>query len=212
MKFFSLIKNESLHPTLEKKVIPASEFSKLVEADEVLKQATEEAIAYRLDIARDCEVLKEQAEEAGFEAGLQKWNEQLRFLENEITKVRREMEKSVISLALAAVKKIIGKELETRPQTIVDIISTSLKGVTQHRRITLYVNKLELEYVEAERTQIKNLFEHLDSLSIEAAEDVEPGGCRIVTEVGIINAKLENQLKALEEVFKTFYQNNSGGE
>jgi len=207
MKFFSLIEKDEVHIAPEKKTIPAEEFSKLVEADSILKQTREEEAAYRMRVLQECEALKEQAELTGFEEGLKRWNNQIELLDREIKSVRQEMENSIVPLALTAVKKIIGRELETKLETIVDIISTALKAVTQHKKIKIYVNPAEHDTVEADRPRLKDLFEHLDSLTIAPREDIGEGGCVIETEAGIINAQLDSQLKALEAAFRAFFQN-----
>lgn len=210
MKFFSLIKKEGVHIAPEQKTIPAEEFSKLVEADALLKMAKEDKVAYCQDVAKECEILKEQAELAGFEEGLKRWNSQIELLDREIKRVRQEVENSLVPLALTAVKKIIGRELETHRETVADIISTALKAVTQHKKIKIFVNPSDYDTVEKARPQLKSLFEHLESLIISPREDIAEGGCIIETEAGIINAQLESQLKALETAFKTFFQNQKG--
>ena len=90
------------------------------------------------------------------------------------------------------------------PDRIVDIVMTSLKPVTQHRKITIYVNRADLEYVESAKPTLKKMFERLENLSIQERADIEPGGCIIETEAGIINAQLENQWRALETAFESF--------
>lgn len=207
MPLFRFIKLDEIHLANKKKVIPAEEISMVIEASEIVEKTKKEEIEYRAAVAQECEKLKERAEQAGFEVGLKKWNEQLAWLEKEIKKVRQEMENSIVPLALTAVKKIIGKELETKPETIVDVVATGLKTVSHHRKITIYVNQNDLEYVETYKQKLKALFEHLETLSIAKREDVQPGGCIIETESGIINAQLENQLNALETAFRNFFQN-----
>ncbi len=207
MKFFSLIEKEDVHIAPEKKTIPAKEFSKLTSACDLLKQTKKEEAAYRELIAQECESLKEQAELAGFKEGLQRWNAQIELLDQEIKSVRKEVENSLVPLALTAVKKIIGQELETHPDTVIDIISTALKAVTQHKKIKIYVNPTDHELVEKARPDLKKLFEHLESLTISSREDITEGGCVIETEAGIINAQLDNQFTALEIAFQTFFQN-----
>jgi type III secretion protein L len=160
-------------------------------------------------VSKECERLKEQAELAGFEEGLKRWNSQLAHLENERTKVQKEMENAIVPLALATVKKIIGREIEFKPETTVDIIATALKSVSQHKRITIYVNKSDLDLLEQNRGRLKDLFENLQSLSFTPREDIARGECTIESEVGIINAKLDSQLKALEEAFYSFSQNHT---
>lgn len=209
MSFFTLLKEGAIHVAPQKKVIPAEEFSTLMSAAEVKNRATEEALTYRKEVALECEKIKEQAQKEGFEEGLKRWNAQIAFLEKEVLNVRKEMETTLVPLATAAVKKIIGKELELKPETIVDIVATALKTVSQHHRIAIYVNRADLEIVEEARGRLKEIFEHLHSMSISARDDVESGGCIIETEVGIINAQLSNQLQALEAAFHAFFQNHS---
>ncbi len=208
MKFFQLIDDQTVRIAPDNKVIPSKDFALLTEAKELLDRVKDQAVSYREEVAKECEVLKERAELAGFEAGLEKWNEHLKQLELEIQNVRQEMEQAIVPLALTAVKKIIGRELEEKPETIIDIISTALKAVSQHRKISIYVTPNDLELVENNRPTIKALFEHLESLSIAARPEIEPGGCIIETEAGIINAQLENQLNALETAFQGFFKSS----
>jgi type III secretion protein L len=62
----------------------------------------------------------------------------------------------------------------------------------------------DLVELEKSKSKIKKMFEHLESLSLQERDDIEPGGCMIETEAGIINAQLENQWRALEAAFETF--------
>ncbi len=202
-----MIKGEGVHLAPQKKVVPASEFSKLVEADGILKQIQTEAQDFRRQVASEGEKLKEEAEKKGFEEGLKQWNEKIALLEKEISKVRSDMENSLVPLAMAAVKKIIGREIELKPETVVDLIATSLKSVSHHKKIALFVNKNDLEIVEKMRPQLKAIFEHLESLTIATREDVPPGGCIIETEAGIVNVGLESQLGALEAAFTNLVKN-----
>ncbi|MFN0065769.1 MAG: HrpE/YscL family type III secretion apparatus protein [Chlamydiales bacterium] len=205
MKFFSLIKNGEIHVVPGKKTIPANEFSTLLQASEVLERAEKEVARYREEVEIECLQIREHKIQEGFQEGLSKWNEQLALLETEMARVEDEMNKAIVPLALTAVKKIIGRELQAKPQTITDIVKTALKPVSQHRKISIYVNKEDLDLVESERAGMKELFEHLESLSIKVREDVARGGCIIETEAGIINAQLDSQLKALEAAFQTFF-------
>ena len=98
-------------------------------------------------------------------------------------------------------KKIIGKELETKPETVVSIISESLKELTQNKRVIIHVNPQDLAIVEQHRPELKNLVEYADVLLLSPKASVTPGGCIIETETGIVNAQLDVQLAALEQAF-----------
>ena len=51
----------------------------------------------------------------------------------------------IFPVALEAAKKIVGREIEASEDTIVDIVSNSLKAVSTHKKITIYVNRKDLE-------------------------------------------------------------------
>lgn len=201
-KFFSLIHGETVNIAPNTKVISSDAFSSIIDAQEVLKKVHEDAEKYKIEVAAECEKLKEQAQKEGFEQGYEEWVAKISDLEQEIIKVRKDTEAVTLPIAIKAAKKVIGRELETSRETIIDIISNSLKAVAAHKKIKIYVNKKEFEIVEKHREQLKKIFENLEALSIIPQEDINPGGCIIETEGGIINAQLENQWMILENAFQ----------
>lgn len=203
-KFFSLFSGKSVHPAPGVKVIEASEFSTLEEAASIVQLTKEEAENYKKEIFEEAEKIKENAFKEGFQEGLTSLNQHLFALDKELTHLRVDIQKKILPLALMAAKKIMGEELRLHPDRIVDIVLTSLKPVTQHKKIHIFVNKVDLQNLEENKTKLKQIFEHLESLTIQERGDIEPGGCMIETEAGIINAQLENQWRALEAAFESF--------
>jgi type III secretion protein L len=208
-KFFSLIKGDLLEAAPKVKILPAAVFSTLLEASELLESVQKDAEEFKIQIVEQCEALKIQAQQEGFEAGFKSWVDAVALLEKEIGKVRTDLEKRVAPVALKVAKKIVGREIELSDKTIVDIVSSSLKSVAQHKKITIYVNKKDLAILDANRAQLKDLFESLESLSIRERADIESGGCVIETEGGIINARLENQWAVLEKAFSGLLKKQS---
>lgn len=204
MKFFSLLYQGDIHLAADQKVIPAKDFSLLLSSHEVLEKAQQDAVEYKALVEKECEELKKQAKEEGFNEGLSEFNKHLLQFEKELRKIRHEMQKSILPIALKAAKKIVSKELELHPDTIVDIVLQALAPVKQNHRIKIYVNKADKDTLESEKPRIKEAFESLQSLSIQERSDVNPGGCIIETESGIINASIENQWRALESAFERY--------
>lgn len=200
-KLFTLIYGETNKIVPNKKIIPAEDIGVLLEAQEILQHVKEDAEKYKLEVAHECEKLKEHAQQEGFAEGYQKWADHIANIEAEIIKVRQDLEKMLIPVALKAAKKIVGREIELSEDTIIDIVSNSLKAVSQHKKITIYVNKRDLDPLEKGRPRLKQIFESLEVLSLRERADVVRGGCIIETEAGIINAQLENQWSALERAF-----------
>lgn len=206
--FFSLINQpQAIHIAPQTKFVPAAEFSTLLSANNILEQVKQDAEKYKIAVVQECEKLKEVAEKEGFNKGFQEWASHIAKLEEEIAAVRKDSEKIIIPIALKAAKKIVDKELELSQETIIDIVLNYLKAVSSHKKITIYVNKKDLNILEANRQRLKEVFESLETLSLRERPDIETGGCIIETEGGIINAKLENQWELMETAFKRMFKN-----
>lgn len=201
-KFFTLIYGDQIRAAPKTKIIPADNLSTLQEASQVLERIKQDAEKYRSQVAKECEELKEHAFKEGYDDGFKQWAEHLTHFEKQLKSLRTEMQQVIIPIALTAAKKIVGREIELSEQTIVDIVASNLKAVSQHKRIIIYVNKKELDILEKNKMRLRDLFEHLESLSIRPRDDISPGGCIIETEVGIINAQFEHRWQVLEKAFE----------
>jgi len=202
-KFFTLIYGERIQAAPKEKIIPAGDLSLLQNASEVLAHIKADAEKYRLQIAKESEILKENSFKEGYDEGYKQWAELLVSFEKQLEALHKEMQQVIIPVALKAAKKIVGRELELSENAIVDIVATNLKAVTQHKKITIYVNKKELDLIEKNKQRLRDLFENLESLSIRPRDDIAPGGCIIETEIGIINAQMDHRWKVLEKAFES---------
>lgn len=184
------------------KVIPAESIAILKDAQEILDETIAQSEAYKIEVIASCEKLKERAKQEGFEKGYEEWIEKINILEAEIQKVRKDTEAMIFPIALKAAQKILGRELELSKTAAIDIIVASLKSVASHKKIKVYVNRKEFDLIEKNKEQLKAVFENLEVFSLVPQESIEPGGCVIETEGGIINAQLENQWMVLENAFQ----------
>ncbi len=204
-KYFSLISGTEVAKAPQAKVIPADAFSTLVTGKELLERIQQEAEAYRKKVITDSEVIKEDALKAGFEQGYTEWVQHIAKLEDEIKRVRQELQKLVMPIALTAAKKIVAGELKSSPEQILTIVKTTLKSVAQHKKIVIYISKQDFQVIDTNKNELKAMFEQLESLSIRERDDVEQGGCIIETEYGIINAQLKDRWRTLEAAFEALY-------
>lgn len=204
MKYFSLTDEQSIQSSQNDKVIPASEFSMLLEAFEILEKTQAECQAKLERTKKACQNLRKKAKEEGHQEGLENFNQHLVQFEQQLKTLRTETQRQVLPIALKAAKKIVNKELEVNPNIIIDIVTGALRPVTQYRHIKIYVHKDDKERLEAEKESIGQMLDHVESFSIAERDNIELGGCIIETEAGIINASLENQWRALESAFETF--------
>lgn len=201
-KTLTLIHGEEIHAAPGTKILPSAAYTTLLSLKEMLQKAKEDAKKHLMDAREEAKEIKKEAEQSGFEAGMKQWAQQLAQLEKEIDKVHEEIKKIAIPLALKAAKKIVGKEIELKPEVIIDIVSDNLQAVKQHTYVKVYVNKKDYLILEKEKEKLKSLFESLKTFALLIKEDVEEGGCVIETEAGIINARIGNKWAVLEKAFE----------
>ncbi len=177
MKLFTLISGKEVRMAPGQKKIPAAEFSVILEAAEILEKAEEETEELKKQSEIDAEEEKKAGYDQGFQEGLESFNKHLLALDEELKELRAEIQQKMLPLTLTAARKILGEELKMHPERIVDNRPQFAEAVTQHKKIIIYVNKADLDLLEQEKPEIKKIFEHLQSLSIQERDDVEPGGC-----------------------------------
>lgn len=208
-KLFSFINEGQVRLEPDAKIVPASELATLLSAEEVQTKIKEDAEKYRKDTAAEIEQLKAKAQYDGYLEGFQSWAEHIARLEEEIVNVRKDYGKILAPVALKGVQKLLGREIENNEQTVVDIISNTLRSVSSHKKITIFVSPRERGIVEANKDRLKKLFEQLEVFKIVERSDIEPGGSIIETEGGIINAQLSNQWQILERAFDKLFNPKS---
>lgn len=194
--------DSDIHIQPGSKVIPAKAFTSLMSADELIEEAKKEAEAFRKKVEQESADLKEREAKRGFEEGLNKWTRQIAELEAEQRSLREKMQKQIVELVLECGKKILGRELKTSPEAIVDIVSQALRPVATHRHVTIFVAKGDVDLLEKNKKQLHDELDQTESLAIATRSDIEPGGCVIETESGIINAQLDVLWESLEIALK----------
>ena len=204
MKYFSLIYQGDIHPAPDVKAIPQAEFALLLSAQELLVKAQEDAERFLENNRKECAELQEKHAQLGFQEGLEKFADQLLHFDMTLKKIYHQLQNQVLSLAIQAAKKMVTKQLELHPETVVDIVMQAIAPLKQHRRFTIYVNKVDYPTLEKNKSQIKEILERLESLVFVVREDISSGGCIIESDAGIINATTENLWKAFESAFSKY--------
>ena len=159
-------------------MIPAEDFSKLIEANEIIEKALEDKKKLLDKTEKQCKTMREEAKKEGFEEGLLNFNKQVLSMDEALKTLRLSLQQMVIPIALKAAKKIVGKELETFPETIVDIVMQAIAPISQSHQVTIFVSKEDKEILEKEKAQIAEILEHIDIFKIEEDPELKQGECK----------------------------------
>ena len=71
------------------------------------------------------------------------------------------------------------------------------------------MNPADLQFINETKYQLSNLIADVNSVTIEAEENIQSGGCVIETDLGQIDARIEKQLQAVEESVRGARENSN---
>lgn len=109
------------------------------------------------------------------------------------------METETVRLALAIAKKIIGAEA-SQGTVIAHVVKKAMQRVTDPRYLTLRLNPKDIETVRKLKDGDLIGSEINAEFRLEEDESILQGGCLIETKLGDVDARLDQQIKIIEEL------------
>jgi len=127
-----------------------------------------------------------------------------------VAKLRKEIyhnvEQETLALALAIAGRILGQEVTVNPEVVGNAVRSALTKVVSRERIKIRINTLDLQYLQNNLIQFADQVDDIENVVFEADDSITQGGCLIETNFGDIDAKIESQLKAVENSLKDAVQ------
>lgn len=124
----------------------------------------------------------------------------------ELTAMRRknqtQIENEVVELALHIGRKVIGHELKTNRKAVAAIVREALKYVEDPEKICIRLNPADIQQLQNAQIDIGCPGSHGDGIQFKEDRSIEAGGCLVQTEYGEIDARIEEQLRTIEEAFR----------
>lgn len=161
------------------------------------------------------EQVREQARQEGYLQGLEEGKAAARQEEEEHVQLARNVlaeayttkesiinqaEPFLVELSTEVAKKIIGDELSTSPEKIVEMIRKIVRRSRVHGQITICVNHRYYQFVEEHRSQFLALLDGQAELAIYPDYTVHDEGCVIRTPFGSVDARIDTQLSEIKQV------------
>lgn len=131
----------------------------------------------------------------------------LRELDGIRPKIRHHMEQEVVELALHVARKVIRHELTISKDAIVCVVKEAMNKLDDPGKISIRLNPEDLKRIRGSGERLKSAIENIDHIHFEEDAGIDCGGCYIQTEYGEIDARIEEQLHAIEEAFRSEMRN-----
>ncbi len=182
------------------------------EAVEAREEITEEDILARV------KTMEEQGYEKGYSSGyekgvvaggqevadkLERIGKIISELEAYKRKVVHELLPGITDLSLEIAKRVIHKEIELDKDIITFVVEDAIKKVGENEEsITIKVNPLDYEVMLSHIALLKEQ-SGLKDVTVEPLATISPGGCYIETPTGEIDARIEEQVKEVQDAIST---------
>jgi flagellar assembly protein FliH len=101
----------------------------------------------------------------------------------------------LVRLALDITEKIIQKAVQEDPEIVVSTLERAKREVTDAKQIRIWLHPRDFEVLRELRPDLLKIGEEAGrTIEVVAAEEVSPGGCRLETEIGIVDATIPVQI------------------
>lgn len=191
------LNNDNVVPTPGTKIIKAKDATLLLEAGMILEEARSRAQKIEKDARQAYEEQKEKGYQDGLEEGRLEHAEKV--LDTVLSSVEyiENLEDTLVRVVGTAVRKIIG-ELEDG-ECIVRIVRNALLTVRGQQKVIIRVAVTDEPYVKKSLDSITRVAPGINFLDLVADPRLTPGSCILESELGVVDASLETQLKAIEK-------------
>lgn len=117
-------------------------------------------------------------------------------------KLQTQIENEVVELALHIGRKVIGQELQANRPAVAAIVREALKIAEDSEKITIRMNPADIQHLQSAQIDIGCAGRLGDRIQFREDRGIEAGGCLVQTEYGDIDARIEEQLRTIEEAFR----------
>ena len=107
--------------------------------------------------------------------------------------------RSVIELAAAIARRVTKRQGMLDPAVLTENLQSAIKVVSHWADVRLAVNPKQLDTLKAELPNLRLTWPQLKHVELVPDEKLSPGGCRLTTANGAVDADLDGQLDRVIE-------------
>ncbi|MBF0201779.1 MAG: HrpE/YscL family type III secretion apparatus protein [Desulfamplus sp.] len=190
------LKNQRVVPSAGIHVLKEREYGYLIEANRILEEAhmkASETIAQAHEIY---EAQKKQGYEDGLEEGRLQHAEKIMDTAMETVNYFESMEKSIASLVIQCLEKVIG-EMDDH-DLILRVVRSGLAVARNEKRVVVRVSPEDLKELQEAVSNLLQTYPGISVLDITADGRLTKGACIIESELGVVDASVTTQIEAIK--------------
>jgi type III secretion protein L len=194
------LNNLSLEP--ETKVVSATEYQSVLDAEGIVAAANEQAQQILADARAEYDRQKKQGYDDGVADGQMEISEEMVDVVSKSVDYFSKLEGRVVELVSLAIKKVIG-EMDDRDR-ITAIVKQALAVARTQAKVTVRVCPDDVDAVNERLGEIMRPYPAIQFVDVVSDSRLPSSGCILETEVGVVDASIDVQLKAIESSLSKF--------
>ncbi len=193
------LNSDGVSPSAGTRLVKAQEYASFAEASTLLAEARKKADETLRSAEETWQARHDEGYRDGVEEGKLEMSEKM--LETALSSVEfiENIERTLVDVVNKAVRKIIG-DLEDS-ERITRIVRTALNAVRGQHKVTVRVAPADEPAVSAALAAMTANASGESFLTILADTRLSKDSCIVESELGVVDASLETQLKAIEHAF-----------
>lgn len=182
-------------------VVSSDEYEARTEASKIIQEAKLEAERIKAEAEAKREEKFAEGREAGRQEGLAQMTEVLAKAKLARDKMLESAENEAVKLAIKIAEKIIGREVENDPSTLVDVVAVAAEATRNAQQITIRVHPQAARVLREKKAALIEKIGMTGIVSIKEDPEIsDKVGCILETPFGTHDARLMTQFELLEQV------------
>jgi type III secretion protein L len=171
-------------------------------AQNIIEEAQQQAQELLDEAERQRELFFQGVREEASAEGMAQAAAELAKAKMQAGSILAEATPELIELACRISEKIIGRDLEREPSLLLEICANAIENLRTAKAMLLRVHPKDAKLLRERRPELVELIGRSVDIAIRDDAEVQPGGCIVQTEFGVIDAQLETQFKTLRTLFE----------
>jgi flagellar assembly protein FliH len=120
-----------------------------------------------------------------------------------IEKLKHELlkqnEAHIMKLVLHIAGRLAMHEVQVNQETLVEVLRAAIETAQAEEEVSVQVSSQQFEFMEKLRAETGREYEFLKKVKLSPNDTIQPGGCVIETNYGVIDARFEERVSKLWE-------------
>ena len=179
------------------KVLKLKDYGSIVEANQIVAAAHAEADLIRKEAQKEFERQKQLGRQEGLEAGKAEISESMVDYVSRTAAYFSKLEDTLVDLVMRALRRVIAEF--DRKDVVEQVVKRALESTRNEAQVIVRVSPAQADRLQEKLQKITAAFPKIQFLTVQADSRLAEDGCVLETEMGMVDASLETQLKAIEK-------------